>query len=269
MIILAIFTNALKRLSRSKLLIVSVVASVLILALTSSSLIALNLARAAGNAEEVRQASVVLFIGVLSMMGFFASLVALFNGVTVTQQEIRDGTIFSVLSKPVTRAEYLLGSYFASVVYLLFVWAIFAAVCIGTMLLARQHLEKLHGIIILGRIALSVMMLSIAFCLAQRFGPWIAGVLAVFAYNGATFVSAALGIARLLKLSCPPWLAQTLAWPFPATASLDRLAASFLSSPLNAPQVGWTFLHLIDYSAVMVVIAWLLFRRMELCQPGE
>lgn len=269
MILLAIIGNALKRLSRSKLLIVSVVASVVILALTSSSLIALNLAREHGNAEEIRQASAALFIGVLSLMGFFASLVALFNGVTVTQQEIRDGTIFSVLSKPVTRSEYLFGSYCASVVYLLFVWVIFVAVCIGMMLLARQHLERLHGTIILGRIALSATMLSIAFCLAQRFSPWIAGVLAVFAYNGESLVSAAAGIARLLHLSFPLWLGQTLAWPFPATVSLDRLAISFISSPLSTPQVGWTFLHLIDYSAVMVVIAWLLFRRMELSQPGE
>jgi len=101
--ILVIAGTVLNRLSRNKLLIVTVLVAFLIIGLMSSSLVMVRVATEAGQMKEAQQEAAEIFFFVTLLMGWFANLVALVIGVNVTRQEIRDGTIFSVLAKPVAR----------------------------------------------------------------------------------------------------------------------------------------------------------------------
>ncbi|MBZ5534647.1 MAG: ABC transporter permease [Acidobacteriia bacterium] len=259
----------LRRLLRSKLLGITLVIAILIFALLSSSLLMLRNARSAGDTEVANQLSANVILSALALMGFFACLVGLANGVTVIRREIREGTIFSVLSKPLTRAEYLLGSYIGSLVYLSFVWIIFGLLYLGLVYLTRQPMGKLLGLILLARWVYSVLMMSVAFFLALRFNAWIAVVLSVVVYNADSLYNIFPPLLRLVHVELPDWVKGTVLFLFPSTNSLDVLFESLLKARLNPAPVQWAFLSLIDYCAIMVLLAWVVFRRQELSPSTE
>jgi ABC-type transport system involved in multi-copper enzyme maturation permease subunit len=266
---LLMVANVLNRLVRNKLLIVTLLVALLIIGLMSSSLLMVQMATEAGEVATAQTQAAVAFFGVIFLMGIFTNLVGLVTGATVTRQEIRDGTIFSVLAKPVTRWEYLLGSYLGGVSYLLLIWVMVAAIHVGLVYLMGQELSQPHVLSLLGRATLSLLLLSLAFCLAQRFSTWVAAVLSVVMFNGDQLVTLIANVFELMKLSFPDGARRALAFPFPATDSLDAVFESLLKTRLESPPVGWAFLHLVDYSAVMVLLAWWLFRRQDLSPTTE
>lgn len=267
--ILIITGHVLNRLWRQKLLIVTFGVALLIIGFVSSPLFMIKMATEAGQLSEAQQAAAGMFLLVTTLMGWFAGLVGLIIGVTVTRQDIRDATIFSLLAKPVARWEYLLGSYLGSVIYLLLVWVVLAAVYVGLVYVTEQPLGRIHGLVILGHAALSLLMLSLAFGLAQHFSAWIAALLGVVIYNGDAAVNALVSLLGLIRLRMPEWMSKALTFPLPATNCFDPLFESLAKIPLQPPPWGWGFLHIIDYSAVMVLLGWGLFRRQDVTSATE
>ena len=168
-----------------------------------------------------------------------------------------------------TRAEYLLGNYLGSLVYLSLIWIIFSLAYLGLIILTGQPMSKLLGLILLSRWVFSVLIMSVAFFMAQRFNVWIAVVLTVLVYNADSLYGILPPLLRLAHVELPEWVKGSVLFLFPATNSLDVLFESLLKSRLNADPVHWAFLSLIDYCAVMVLLAWLLFRRQELSPTAE
>lgn len=267
--ILIIAGHVLNRLWRQRLLIVTLVVAFLIIGFVSSPLFVIKMATEAGQVSEVQQAAAVVFLFVTMLMGWFAALVGLVIGVSVTRQDIRDGTIFSLLAKPVARWEYLGGSYLGSVICLLLVWVVLAAVYVGLVYVTEQPLDRIHGLVILGRAALSLLMLSLAFGLVQYFSAWIATLLGVVIYNGDAAVDALVTLLDLMRLRMPEWMSKALMFPLPATNCFDPLFASLSKTQLQPPPWGWGFLHILDYSAVMVLLGWWLFRRQDVTSATE
>lgn len=208
-------------------------------------------------------------LSMVFLMGIFGNLVALVTGVNVSRQEIKEGTIFGVLSKPVTRLQYLLGSYFGGLVSLLLTWLVLVSTYLLVIYLSGLHPSKADLLLLLGRITLSVLFFGLAFCLAQRFSAWIAAVLGVAIYEGDSVVGLLAMLLRRMRVPVTDRTERLMAFPFPATNGLDALSGAFIKSQLNAPQVGWVFLHLWDYVVVLILVAWWLFRRQDLCQASE
>lgn len=261
--------HVLSRLWRQKLVLVTLVVALLIIGLMSSSLFMIKTATQLGQPSEAQQMAMGLFFFVTMLMGWFADLVGLVIGVTVTRQDIRDGTVFSLLAKPVARWEYLLGSYLGSVVYLLLVWLVLTGVYVGLVYVTEQPLGRMHGLVLLGHAALSLLMLSLAFGLAQRFSAWIAALLAVVIYNGDAAVNTLGSLVGLLGLGMPEWIHKALVFPLPATNCFDMLFESLMKTQLQSLPWGWGLLHIIDYSALMVLLGWWLFRRQDVTSATE
>jgi ABC-type transport system involved in multi-copper enzyme maturation permease subunit len=222
-----------------------------------------------GQFKEAQQAAVGFFFFVTLLMRWFASLVGLVIGVTVTRQDLRDGTIFSVLAKPVARWEYLLAGYLGSLINLMMVWIVLAAVYVGLVYLTDQPLGTVHVMVLLGHATMSVLMLSLGFGLAQRFSAWVSAVLSVVIYNGDTVVGLITSLFTLMKVTVPKGGRQAMAFLFPATNSLDALFGSLAKTALEPVSLIWAFLHLVDYSVVMVLLGWWMFRRQDLISTTE
>lgn len=258
-----------KRLSRSKVLLAVLIIVVVILGLMSSSAVIMNLSLEAGEEGVRAQAVTGVLVGTAFLTSIFASLIALIIGVTTVSADIRQATIFSVLSKPIHRWQYLWGSYLGSVIYLLLIWGIFAALFLGTAYVVEDSLDRIHWLAVAGHVVLSIVLLSIAFFFAQAVNPWIAGALAILVYNGESLVGLIEVLARKLEVTLSLTAKRALGYIFPATDRLDLLERMLGSRAIELPALGWAFLHLIDYALVMVVLATLLFNHRELRQETE
>ena len=74
----------------------------------------------------------------LSAISLMGVMLALFMGVTVVGREIEKRTIYTVLSKPVRRSEYILGKFLGSAIALAFIHALNA----GTLLVILYHVGE-------------------------------------------------------------------------------------------------------------------------------
>jgi len=262
--ILVVAGSAIRRLWRSRLLMVTGIIALLIIGLTSSSIVFISVAQEAGESQQAQQAAIGVLFFIAMLMGWFASLVALLIGVTVTWQELRDGTIFGLLAKPIARWEYLAGKYLGSLGYLLLIWAILGGIYGGLVSLTGQSWSMSHSLTLVGRLTLSVLVLSLAFGLAQGLSMGVAAVLTLVIYNGKFLVKEFAQLLSLVKVTLPDAVTRTMIYPFPATDGLDALFQSVLEVPLDALPVGWVFLHLVDYSIAALLVGWWLFRRRDL-----
>lgn len=299
MIMLIIAGSVLNRLIRNKTLIIVSVVALVIIALSSAPLaLAIEEAKIGileNKPDFIRAAKMEAegwFKFVPQFMWAFAALAGLMTGTGVIHQDIREGTIFSVLSKPVERREYLLGSYLGNIMFLGLVWLILMTIYFSFIYLISLYLGpqqwKLHLIFAAARFIQLVVITSIAFCMAQRFAPLVAGTISVVFYNGGALEEGSAFFFNWLGLDVPYWVSQALAFPFPTTESFDIVfkTANYFSntavsnlffSGVNSPAIqgamlpspAWVMLHLFDYGALMMLMAWWLFTRKEISPAAE
>jgi len=81
----------------------------------------------------------------LSSVSIFGSLMAIFLGISLVSKEIEKRTIYTLLSKPVSRTSFLLGKYFGLVFTILFNMAIMVVVYVAILYYLRGHFTWAQG----------------------------------------------------------------------------------------------------------------------------
>ncbi len=79
----------------------------------------------------------------LSSMNIFGVLIAIFVGISLVNKEIEKRTIYTIVSKPVPRYEFLLGKYFGLVITLFINTVVMAVGLLGVMLYLNAPITML------------------------------------------------------------------------------------------------------------------------------
>lgn len=266
--ILAVMEMTIRRLMRSRLLWVAVVGALLIMGIFMSAIV--TMVRTVATGQAVSGAHVLHVVGtVISILGALGQLIAIFVGVSVVRRDVVDGTVASVLSKPVSRGEYIAASWAGSAVYLLLMWLLFALLLTLFAAAFKSTLAGAAYMAMLGRFLVCLMTMAIALSFSIRAHPWVAVLLTFLLLRGRATVD---GIAQLLAVAganVPDALVEALKFPFPIGGALDALGDRLTKTSLSEQALGPAFLHIIDYGLVMAVLAYLLFRRLEINRVRE
>lgn len=266
----AIAQMAFRRLWHKKLLIGTLIAALAILVFMSTSLTFMSMALQSGGSGESWITSDVIVGLTLYFQSLFIHLVALISGVTVIQQEVREGTISNVLARPISSWQYILGVFVGSGAYMLWTWTVFLCFDLCVWYFTGRRLSGSHGVMLLGLLSQNILMLSISLCASQRFATAPAVAVSLIVYNGGEIVQKCLGPGSVLNSSASEWLTPLLVFLFPATSETVKAFPSLARVVrLGSTGVGMSFLHLIDYSALMVILACWLFGRKEFTQRIE
>jgi len=196
--------------------------------------------------DRVREVTVMfnaMFAGCMSLAGSLLSLVLF---CTVVASEVHTGTIRVTLAKPVPRWAYLVGKWLGATV-VLGAYCLIAGTAIAVLglgygvrgmgLLASVPWLSFCGALILGAVGL-------VYSLFVR--PPIAGVLAWF--TSATWFS-----------WFPPLYAV-----LPSYQPFDVWQATMLGTPVGTWHLALNTLYAADLVALLLLVAWLRFRRMEI-----
>jgi ABC-type transport system involved in multi-copper enzyme maturation permease subunit len=155
MTILSIARNTFKECVRDKVLYNLLLFAVLIIA---SSLILGTI-----TIGDVKQ--IIINLG-LSTLSVFGTLIAIFIGITLVYKEIDKKTVYSLLAKPVTRHEFLLGKYFGLVMTLAVNILVMLAVIFAAILYLRHTIQPQDlQILLAGLLILVGLMLVVAIAL--------------------------------------------------------------------------------------------------------
>jgi hypothetical protein len=264
---LAVTGMTLRRLRRSRLLWGALVISLFIVGTYAISLTYMFPHEAKGRSLADDMNAVLGTL--LPVHNTLSMVIAILIGVTVVRRDVVDGTVASVLSKPVTRGEYIAATYTGAAFYLLVIWLLFVLeLTILATVLGKAPGQGVY-LACLGRYVTSVMVMGIALCASIRVRPWIAVILTLVVLRGRTTVSGLQELTAAMGAPIPEAWVTALQFPFPIVTALDPLVDRLTRGALAQRSDLSAFVHVADYGIVMAVCAYLLFRGLEINRVRE
>jgi ABC-type transport system involved in multi-copper enzyme maturation permease subunit len=199
----------------------------------------------------------------LAAIRLFGAAIAVFVGVGLIHKEVERRTIFTILSKPVSRSEFLLGKYAGLVLTLWLVVAIMAGCFAAVSLLAGAPLAVGHAqaiVLIAGELALVVAV-------ATLFSSFTTPMLASLFTAGFYLVGHLTRDLRALGAQADsPAVARATAALHRALPDLDAFNATLQAAhglPVAAAEVWQPLVYGACYAATLLLVAALVFERRD------
>ena len=199
----------------------------------------------------------------LGTIRFFGAAIAIFMGVGLIHREVERRTIYTILSKPVTRAQFLAGKYLGLVATLWLQLAIMVAAFVLASLAAGAPLGAGHAIA-LGLVALELAVVVAFATLFSSFAtPFLAACYSVGLYLVGHLTRDLRGLgagsdSELVK-QATVWIHRV----FPDLSALDRSVEAVHGLPIPPPEIGWALLAGVAWCLGFLLVAVLVFERRD------
>ena len=199
----------------------------------------------------------------LSAIRLFGAAIAIFVGVGLIHSEIDRRTIFTILSKPVSRVDFLVGKYLGLVATLWIMLLAMSAGFVGVSMLAGAPLGP-STFMALGAVAVELAVLvSIATLFSCFATPFLAGCYSVGLYlvGHLTRDLRAIGAASDSEAmaNATVWLHQLL----PDLESFNWTIEAVHQLPIPAADVAWAAFMGVAWCVAFLTVAVLVFERRD------
>ncbi len=181
---------------------------------------------------------------------FFNAIIALFLGTTSFFKDVDRKVVYFILSKPVSRAQFLLGKFFGLCLVLLVTTAVLSIAYLG--LIAYEH----GGFDAMGLVAIAMQYLEMALFIAFAiFVSTFSSSLLSIVYTSAIFflghiVSALIADAKTIGITGVKYrLVQALYYIFPNLEKFDIRNLAIHEVPLPWAAAGLAF----GYAALYII----------------
>lgn len=214
----------------------------------------------------------------LSTVSFCGLLTVLFVGTNLIAKDFDRKTIYVVLSRPISRTQYIFGK-FTGLVLLLLVTTVLLGVCaLGSVYVAKwtypnyfEDFSALHVVIALVYIFLGLVMLAavIMFFSAVTSSSYICLIFAVISYLVGSVSSDVVELLSLkdnVGIVVSPLIEKIVlfvSYLFPNMALFDLKILAAHGVALDAGMLLWPVLYWFSYVAFMLVAASIVFRNRE------
>ena len=202
----------------------------------------------------------------LTAVSLFGTVIAIFIGIGLVSKEIEKRTLYTVLSRPVRRWEFIVGKFFGLAGTLL-VNTFFMAIGVFAALLYVAHRFQKPDAWILVALWFIVLQFLIICALALLFSSFSSPLLsAVFAF--ALFVIGSLagdlrGFAGVVH-GFGRWLAIGIAYLVPNFAALNVISTVAHEQPIASRLIFYNTAYALTYAAMALCGAVLIFERRNL-----
>ncbi len=200
----------------------------------------------------------------LASISIFGMVIAIFIGIGLVSKEIDKRTLYSVLTKPVSRTQFLVGKYLGLCLTL------FVNVCVMTLglyLVLLVMAEPLDPMLLVA-IFLIYMKLTVLVAVAILFSTFttsiLAGLFTGFIYVAGYFSADLKNFHTIVDSGIVPILTKGLYYLLPNFRNFDVKSAVVAGLPIEATQVGWAVLYAILYIVLLLVASTWIFQRRNL-----
>jgi ABC-type transport system involved in multi-copper enzyme maturation permease subunit len=202
----------------------------------------------------------------LSSISLFGVIIAIFIGIGLVSKEIEKKTLYTILSRPVRRWEFILGKY-SGLMLTLLVNAVLMTVAVYAALLITAH--KLTAadarlLIAVYFIILQFLMVTAITLLFSTFSsPIFSAIFAFALFAIGTFADDLRNFAAIVH-GPAGWLATAAAYAVPNIASLNVISQVAYNQPIGGSLIAFNTLYAVLYSAAVTAGAVLIFDRRNL-----
>jgi ABC-type transport system involved in multi-copper enzyme maturation permease subunit len=201
----------------------------------------------------------------LSSISLFGVIIAIFIGIGLVSKEIEKKTLYTILSRPVRRWEFILGKYLGLVMTLVVNTALMT-VGFYIALLFTNGLHKTDALLLLA-IYFTVLQFLIVTALTVLFStfssPIFSAIFAFALFVIGTFAEDLKNFAAISK-GAAKLLATAAAYVMPNFASLNIIAQTAHDQGVGGRLILFNTLYALLYSASAVAAAVLIFERRNL-----
>ena len=202
----------------------------------------------------------------LSSISLFGVVIAILVGIGLVSKEIEKKTLYTILSRPVRRWEFIVGKYFGLLLTLL-VNAAFMTIGFYIALLITQH--GLHrpdaGLLVaIYFIVLQfMMMVSLTLLFSSFSTPIFSAIFAFALFVIGTFGEDLKNFAAMSQ-GAIRWMTTGIAWVVPNFASLNVISQTAHDQHVSTGLILFNTLYAVLYSAAITAGAVLIFDRRNL-----
>ena len=208
---------------------------------------------------------VVINLG-LTSVSLFGIVIAIFIGIALVSKEIEKRTLYTVLSRPVRRWEFIVGKYFGLAATLI-VNTFFMAIGVFAALLYVAHHYERSDAWVLAALYFIILQFLIVCSLALLFSSFSSPLLsAVFTFSLfviGSFSQDLRGFAALVK-GPAGWLATAIAYLVPNFSALNVIGMVAHGHAVAYRLIALNTVYALLYSAFALSGAVLIFQRRNL-----
>ena len=200
----------------------------------------------------------------MAAIRLFSSGIAIFVGIGLIHDEVERRTIFTILSKPVSRGEFLVGKW-AGLTFTVWLQLVLMAVAFALVSwLAGAPLTVDHAV----AIALIGFELMVLVALATFFSSFTTTMLSAFFSVGLWLIG---HLSRDLYLlgqqsdqASVTRIASALYAVLPDFEVFNKSLEAVHGLPIHGFEIGFALLYAVGYSGLILVLAATVFRRRDL-----
>jgi Cu-processing system permease protein len=214
-----------------------------------------------------------LGLAALSMMGL---LIAIFIGIGLVAKEVERKSLYSVLTKPVTREQFVLGKYFGLVMTLAvnlgaMCAAYYAVLFVISMLMTASSRAAAGAPIVDPRLLIAVVLIfgellivtAIALFFSTFSSPFLSALLTLALWVAGHFNADLRHFEEVVESPVAATVARGLYYLLPNLAPFNVKAEVVHAVPVSASHVGLTLAYAAVYITALLLAAVMIFRRRD------
>lgn len=212
----------------------------------------------------------------LAALSIFGLLIAVFIGIGLVSKEVERKSIYGLITKPVSREQFILGKYaglvFTLITNLAVMTAAFYAVLFymnaltpeGTRATWAAPAMDPHLLIAIGLILAELMVVTaIALFFSTFSSPLLATVLTLALWTAGHFNEDLRQFERVVEAPAAAWIAKVLYYVLPNLAPFDVKAEVVHALPITATHVIYTLAYAVLYISILLLGSIAIFRRRD------
>ena len=212
----------------------------------------------------------------LAAIATFGLLIAVFIGIGLVWKEVEKRSIYSLLSKPIRRSEFVLGKYFGLILTLLVNVVVMTAAYYGVLAYMGWMVEPsiraswpapAHDPMLLKAVALIgvelMLVTGIALFFSTFSSPFLSAVLTLGLWVIGHFNADLRNFEAVVDSRAAAWLARGLYYVLPNFSAFDIKAQVVHAQPVELSYVGLTMAYGAVYLALVLVGAVAIFSRRD------
>ncbi len=215
----------------------------------------------------------------LSTISFSGLLIVLFVGINLMAKDLDKRTIYTVLSRPISRSQYIVGKFFGMILLIVATMGILSLLALGAIALLKMsiaaYFTRFSWSLIILSIFFQILMLILLSAVSFLFSAitstsFITLVLTIITYIIGQSLS---GVKALVEspvqdigFTVSPVtmkMVQAAYYLFPNLSLFDIKLQAAHAITVSLPFVMWTVLYGIVYITLSITMAALIFRKKE------
>jgi ABC-type transport system involved in multi-copper enzyme maturation permease subunit len=207
---------------------------------------------------------VVINLG-LTAVSIFGMVIAIFVGIGLVSKEIEKRTLYTVLSRPVGRWEFIVGKFFGLAATLAVNTCCMALGVFAALLYVSRHLQRADGwvLVALYFIVLEFFIITALSLLFSSFSsPLLSAVFAFSLFVIGSFAEDLRGFAGITH-GFTRWLATGAAYLVPNFSALNVISSVAHSQPVSTQLIVSNTIYSLLYAIMALSGAVLIFERRD------